>query len=199
MSPRWAPLSNLEEAEHGLHSLFPSTRLRYPSPSRPAFFSGSLPRHGMDRKLRSARSYGGGHLPQSADSPPPWTGALQRHSPLGAYTAGLIGYIVLGFLLGPVPILFTLFGILMEVRQLGRRRPRLRDWDVLRIAGELRLSDVLISFSGIILVGVLNIFTSFVLSFLLCPSSLIRRRACRFPVERVSRVFASSNVSVAGS
>ena len=84
------------------------------------------------------------------------------------HAAGSVGYIVLGFLLGSVPILFTLFGIPFEVRHVTLGAAGLAyDWDALRLAGELRLSDVLISFSGIILVGLLNIFTSFVLSFLL--------------------------------
>jgi site-specific recombinase len=39
--------------------------------------------------------------------------------------------------------------------------------DAARLDGELRRSDILLSFSGILVVGVFNIFTSFALSFLL--------------------------------
>jgi site-specific recombinase len=84
------------------------------------------------------------------------------------HAAGSAGYIVLGFLLGAVPILFGLFGIPLEVRHVTLGAASLAyDWDALRLGGELHLSDVVMSFTGILVVGLLNIFTSFALSFLL--------------------------------
>ncbi len=84
------------------------------------------------------------------------------------HAAGSVGYIVLGFLLGAVPILFALFGIPLEVRHVTLGAASLGyALDALRLGGELHRSDVLLSFAGILLVGLFNIFTSFVLSFLL--------------------------------
>ena len=84
------------------------------------------------------------------------------------HAAGSTGYIVLGFLLGSVPILFTLFGIPLEVRHVTLGAAALGyAWDAVRLTGELHVSDVELSFTGILVVGLLNIFTSFALSFLL--------------------------------
>jgi site-specific recombinase len=84
------------------------------------------------------------------------------------HAAGSIGYIVLGFLLGSVPIVVALFGIPLEVRHVTLAAASLGyALDALRIEGTLHLHDVLTSFAGILLVGVLNISTSFALSFLL--------------------------------
>jgi site-specific recombinase len=84
------------------------------------------------------------------------------------HAAGSAGYIVLGFLLGSAPILFTLFGIPLEVRHVTLASASLGyALDSLWLGGELHRSDLILSFAGIGLVGVLNIFTSFALSFLL--------------------------------
>jgi len=84
------------------------------------------------------------------------------------HAAGSVGYVVLGFLLGAVPIMFALFGIPLEVRHVTLGAASLGyALDALNLGGELHRSDVLLSFTGILLVGLFNIFTSFVLSFLL--------------------------------
>jgi site-specific recombinase len=84
------------------------------------------------------------------------------------HAAGSIGYIVLGFLLGSVPIVVALFGIPLEVRHVTLAAASLGyALDALQIEGALHLHDVLTSFAGILLIGVLNISTSFALSFLL--------------------------------
>ena len=75
---------------------------------------------------------------------------------------------VLGFLLGSVPILFSLFGIPLEVRHVTLNAASLTyALDALQLQHELHVSDLVLTFTGILLVGVFNIVTSFVLSFLL--------------------------------
>jgi site-specific recombinase len=76
--------------------------------------------------------------------------------------------VVLGFLLGSVPIFFQLFGIPLEVRHVTLAAASLGyALDASRIYGQLRWQDVALALSGIAAVGVFNIVTSFVLSFLL--------------------------------
>ena len=84
------------------------------------------------------------------------------------HAAGSAGYVVLGVLLGSVPIVFTLFGIPLEVRHVTLGAASLGyALDALRLDGELHVSEVFQSSAGIVLVGVFNILTSFALSFLL--------------------------------
>ena len=87
---------------------------------------------------------------------------VRHHAP------GSVGYIVLGFLLGAVPIIFELFGIPLEVRHVTLAAASLgHALDASLLYGQLHWRETLLAFSGIVLVGVLNIVTSFVLSFLL--------------------------------
>ena len=84
------------------------------------------------------------------------------------HAAGAVGYIVLGFLLGTVPILVTLFGIPLEVRHVTLSAASLGyALDGMWYYGGLTRHDLIASLLGVLLVGVLNISTSFVLSFLL--------------------------------
>jgi site-specific recombinase len=84
------------------------------------------------------------------------------------HAAGSVGYVVLGFLLGSVPIVVALFGIPLEVRHVTLAAASLGyALDALWIDGALQGPDVIFSFFGILLIGVLNIATSFALSFLL--------------------------------
>jgi site-specific recombinase len=84
------------------------------------------------------------------------------------HAAGSIGYVALGFFLGSIPILVALFGIPLEVRHVTLGAAGLGyALDALRLNGQLRGSEILQSGAGILLVGGLNIFTSFALSFLL--------------------------------
>ena len=81
---------------------------------------------------------------------------------------GAIGYITLGCLLGTVPILVSLFGIPLEVRHVTLSAASLGyAIDGMWIYGGLNRHEVIISLLGVLVVGVLNIATSFVLSFLL--------------------------------
>ena len=87
---------------------------------------------------------------------------VKHHAP------GSVGYIILGFLLGAVPIMFELFGIPLEVRHVTLAAASLGyALDASLLHGQLHWQDALLAFSGIALVGILNIVTSFVLSFLL--------------------------------
>jgi site-specific recombinase len=87
---------------------------------------------------------------------------VKHHAP------GSVGYLVLGFLLGAVPIIFELFGIPLEVRHVTLAAASLGyALDAAWLYGQLHWLDAFLAFSGIALVGVLNIVTSFVLSFLL--------------------------------
>jgi site-specific recombinase len=82
--------------------------------------------------------------------------------------AGSVGYIVLGFLLGTVPILVTLFGIPLEVRHVTLSAASLGyALDGMWYYSGLSRHDMIASLLGVLLIGVLNITTSFVLSFLL--------------------------------
>jgi site-specific recombinase len=84
------------------------------------------------------------------------------------HAAGSAGYVVLGCLLGSVPIIIGLFGIPLEVRHVTLATASLGyALDALWMEGTLHSWDLISSFAGIFLVGVLNIFTSFALSFLL--------------------------------
>ena len=81
---------------------------------------------------------------------------------------GSVGYIVLGFLLGTVPILVTMFGIPLEVRHVTLQAASLGyAIDAARLFGALNRYDLIFSLLGVLVVGVLNISTSFALSFLL--------------------------------
>src|SRR5262249_20261162 len=91
---------------------------------------------------------------------------------------GALGYVVLGFLLGSVPIFFRLFGAPLEVRHVTLNAAGLGfALDGMRMYGELRWTDVALTLSSIGVIGILNIFTSFGLSFLLA----LRARDIREP------------------
>ena len=164
------PFLTAEEAEHGVHMLFPLQSLTIPfaivtgvflwlSSLATGWTANYLALTRMEsaitNSLRIRRQLGAARAGSIAN----W---VEHHA------AGSAGYIVLGFLLGAVPILFGLFGIPLEVRHVTLGAASLAyDWDALRLGGELHLSDVVMSFTGILVVGLLNIFASFALSFLL--------------------------------
>ena len=159
-----------EEAEHGVLMFFPLHSLTIPFAIITGVFlwlsslaTGWTANYvaltrmesAISKSLRVRRRLG----PSRANAIAHW---VKHHA------AGSVGYIVLGFLLGSVPILFALFGIPLEVRHVTLGAASLAyAWDGLGMHGDLYVSDVLASFAGIVLVGLLNIFTSFVLSFLL--------------------------------
>jgi site-specific recombinase len=87
---------------------------------------------------------------------------VRHHAP------GSVGYIVLGFLLGAVPILVTLFGIPLEVRHVTLSAASLGyALNAMLIYGGLTRQETIYSLLGILVIGFLDIATSFALSFLL--------------------------------
>ena len=74
----------------------------------------------------------------------------------------------MGFLLGAVPIIVELFGIPLEVRHVTLAAASLGyALDGGHLYGQLHWHEMILALSGIGMVGLLNIFTSFALSFLL--------------------------------
>jgi len=95
-------------------------------------------------------------------------GAVRLAAWVKLKASGSVGYIVLGFLLGTVPILVSLFGIPLEVRHVTLSAASVGyALDGLLLYGGLTRHEIVYSLLGILAIGVLNITTSFVLSFLL--------------------------------
>jgi site-specific recombinase len=176
----------LAEAEHGVHMLFPLQSMTIPFAIVTGIFlwlsslatgwtanyvalSGLAP--AISNSLRLRRKIGSSH----ADTLAHW---VSHNAP------GSIGYIVLGFLLGSAPIVVGLFGIPVEVRHVTLAMASLGyALDGLWLNGTLQAREAFLSLLGVLLVGVLNIFTSFALSFLLA----VRARDIR---EEKARRFA---------
>jgi site-specific recombinase len=113
------------------------------------------------------------------------------------HAAGSVGYVVLGFLLGSVPIVVALFGIPLEVRHVTLAAASLGyALDALWIEGALSRWDVIFSLSGVLLVGVFNIVTSFALSFLLAVRARdIGEAKARLFLEEVLQKLAAHPMS----
>jgi site-specific recombinase len=107
---------------------------------------------------------------------------------------GSVGYIVLGFLLGTVPILVALFGIPLEVRHVTLSAASLGyALDGLWFYGGLNRHDILLSLLGVLLVGFLNISTSFTLSFLLAVRARdVGKEKARYFLKEVGRELLTS-------
>lgn len=159
-----------DEAHHGVHMLYPLASLTIPFAIITGIFlwvsslaTGWTANYIALSRLESAvaNSLRVRHRlgPARANALAYW---LKHHA------AGSLGYVVLGFLLGSVPIVFTLFGVPLEVRHVTLGAASLAyALDALWVAGTLHSVEVLQSFAGIAVVGCLNILTSFALSFLL--------------------------------
>jgi site-specific recombinase len=157
-------------AEHGIRMLFPLTSMTIPfaiitgvflwlSSLATGWTANYLALHRMGSAISNSLRIRAKLGPTRAAKLADW---VKHHAP------GSVGYIVLGFLLGAVPIIFELFGIPLEVRHVTLAAASLGyALDASRLYGQLHWQDALLAFSGIALVGLLNIVTSFVLSFLL--------------------------------
>jgi site-specific recombinase len=193
------PFLTPEQAEHGVHMLFPLSSLTIPfaivtgiflwlSSLATGWTANYLALTRMEtaivNSLRIRRRLG----PARANAVAHW---VKHHA------AGSIGYVVLGFLLGSVPIIVGLFGIPLEVRHVTLASASLGyALDALWLGRGLTGTDVLYSFAGIFLVGVLNIVTSFALSFLLAVRARdIGEAKARLFLKEVLQKLASHPVS----
>ena len=167
---RGHPFPSEVAAEHGIHMLFPLSSMTIPfaivtgvflwlSSLATGWTANYLALHRMSTAISNSLRIRAKLGPERAAKLADW---VKHHAP------GSAGYIVLGFLLGAVPIVVELFGIPLEVRHVTLAAASLGyALDASYIYGQLHWQDALFAFSGIALVGVLNIVTSFVLSFLL--------------------------------
>ena len=167
---RGHPFLTQPAAEHGIRMLFPHTSMTVPFAIATGIFlwlsslatgwtANYLALHRMATAISNSLRIRARLGPQRAARLAHW---VRHHAP------GSVGYIVLGFLLGSVPIIFELFGIPLEVRHVTLAAGSLGyALDASLLYGQLHWQETLLAFSGIVLVGVLNIVTSFVLSFLL--------------------------------
>ena len=156
--------------EHGIHMLFPHASMTiffaivtgvflWLSSLATGWTANYLALHRMGSAISNSLRIRARLGPERAAKLAHW---VKHHAP------GSVGYIVLGFLLGAVPIVFELFGIPLEVRHVTLAAASLGyALDGARIYGQLHWQEAVLAFSGIALVGILNIVTSFVLSFLL--------------------------------
>ena len=157
-------------AEHGIRMLFPQASLTilfaittgvflWLSSLATGWTANYLALHRMGSAISNSLRIRHKLGPARAEKLAHW---VKHHAP------GSVGYIILGFLLGAVPIMFELFGIPLEVRHVTLAAASLGyALDASLLHGQLHWQDALLAFSGIALVGILNIVTSFVLSFLL--------------------------------
>jgi site-specific recombinase len=167
---RGHPFLSEPAAEHGIRMLFPLTSMTIPFAIITGVFlwlsslatgatANYLALHRMGSAISNSLRIRARLGPRRAEKLANW---VKHHAP------GSVGYIVLGFLLGAVPIVFELFGIPLEVRHVTLAAASLGyALDASRLYGQLHWQDAVLAFSGIALVGILNIVTSFVLSFLL--------------------------------
>lgn len=164
------PFLNAAQAEHGVYMLFPHSSgtilfalvtgvFLWLSSLATGWTANYLAMHKMatsiSNSLRIRASLGQARAAKLAH----W---VQHHA------AGSAGFIVLGFLLGTMPIVFELFGIPLEVRHVTLAAASLGyALDAGHVFGQLSWYETISALSGVAMVGVLNIFTSFALSFLL--------------------------------
>jgi len=187
------PFLTPEEAEHGIHMLFPLQSLTIPFAIITGVFlwlsslaTGWVANYVAITRMEAAISHS---LRIRQRMGPTRANALAHW--VKHHAAGSVGYIVLGCLLGAVPIFVSLFGIPLEVRHVTLGAASLGyALDAARIDGELHGSEVMLSFAGILLVGLLNIFTSFALSFLLAirARDIGEAKALRFVREVGTKV-----------
>jgi site-specific recombinase len=164
------PFLTAAEAEHGVHMLFPHTSwtivfaivtgvFLWISSLATGWTANYIAVHkiapAISNSLRIRNRLG----PQRATKLAHWT----RH-----HAAGSAGFVILGILLGTMPIVVQLFGIPLEVRHVTLAAASLGyALDARHLDGQLTGYETALAFSGIAMVAVLNIFTSFALSFVL--------------------------------
>jgi site-specific recombinase len=164
------PFLTSAEAQHGVEMLFPHTSgtiifaivtgiFLWLSSLSAGWTANYLALHKMATAISNSLRIQDKLGPQRAAKLADWT----RH-----HAAGSAGFIVLGFLLGTMPIIFELFGVPLEVRHVTLAAASLGyALDARHLYGQLSMYEAMSAFSGIVMVGILNIFTSFALSFIL--------------------------------
>jgi site-specific recombinase len=164
------PFLTAAEAEHGVHMLFPHTSMTiifavvtgvflWLSSLATGWTANYLALHKMATAISNSLRIRDRLGPKRAAMLANW---------VGHHAAGSVGFIVLGFLLGAVPIIFELFGIPLEVRHVTLAAASLGyALDGARLYGQLHWRETILALSGIGMVGVLNICTSFALSYVL--------------------------------
>ncbi|HVR22038.1 MAG TPA: hypothetical protein VMU26_01850, partial [Candidatus Polarisedimenticolia bacterium] len=164
------PFLNAAEAEHGVHMLFPHTSgtiffaivtgvFLWLSSLATGWTANYLALHKMATAISNSLRIRNRLGPKRAAKLADWA----RH-----HAAGSVGFIVLGFLLGSMPIVFELFGIPLEVRHVTLAAASLGyALDARHMYGQLNRYEIVSALSGVAMVGILNIFASFALSFIL--------------------------------
>jgi site-specific recombinase len=164
------PFLTAAEADHGVHMLFPHTSgtiffailtgiFLWLSSLATGWTANYIAVHKMAAAISNSIRIRNRLGPALASRLAIWT----RH-----HAAGSAGFIVLGILLGSMPIVFELFGIPLEVRHVTLAAAGLGyALDADSIYGHLDGQEAILAFSGIAFIGILNISTSFVLSFIL--------------------------------
>jgi site-specific recombinase len=164
------PFLTAADAEHGVRMLFPHTSMTiifaivtgvflWLSSLATGWTANYLALHKMATAISNSLRIRNRLGPERAAKLADWT---RHHAP------GSVGFVVLGFLLGAMPIFFELFGIPLEVRHVTLAAASLGyALDGRYLYGQLSRYETMSAFSGIAMVGILNIFTSFALSFIL--------------------------------
>jgi len=164
------PYLTVPEAEHGIHMLFPATSLTllfavitgvflWQSSLASGWTANYLALHKMGTAISCSLRIRARLGARRAEKLANW---VRHHAP------GSVGFIVLGVLLGAVPIIFELFGIPLEVRHVTLAAASLGfALDGSSIYGQLYWQDAAMALLGVACVGVLNISTSFALSYFL--------------------------------
>lgn len=164
------PFLTVPESEHGVHMLFPGSSLTLPfavitgvflwlSSLASGWTANYLALHKMATAISCSLRIRARLGEKRAEKLAHW---VRHHAP------GSVGFLVLGVLLGAVPIICELFGIPLEVRHVTLAAASLGyALDASSIYGYLRWQDVVLAFAGIAGVGICNIFTSFALSYFL--------------------------------
>jgi len=193
------PFLTSAEAAHGVHMLFPLQSLTIPFAIVTGVFlwlsslaTGWTANYIAVSKMEPAICHSLRIRYKIGSRRAVWLSHWVKH-----HAPGSVGYITLGFLLGAVPILVALFGIPLEVRHVTLAAASLGyAFDNLWLSGALTRHDVILSASGILLVGFLNIFTSFALSFLLALRAReVRESKARRFLREVGQEFLTNPVS----
>jgi site-specific recombinase len=160
------PLLSVEQAGHGLLSLHPLRSLTLPFAAITGVFLWiSSLAAGLSANWSAFRS-----LPQAVARSARLRGLLGEHRArwlgvqVGRHFSGVVAYLVLGLLLGFVPVLFQFAGVGLEVRHVTLSAAALAfDASALYSAGRLTPGPLLWAGAGIALIGLLNFGVSFAL------------------------------------